>query len=247
MPDEVSMLERIGDGINNPTFANDIAESLPFVLYNLSKAINVDNLNGRAPSDDEINWLAVSNCGPASKALAYALRIKGYEVELVTYRNWHMRLEVKVDDEIVIVDPTLLQFLRMYGVSADNGSYPEKDNATPKLLPVERVFVFKPDEFKLVCDWLATVVKSYNLNREQKVPFISKRGRTPDRKPLKQRADGKTNAVIEKELEKLLDPSNYEGYQQTDEEVAKEKMTYDSRFARYLSEVENVQPVDLAK
>ena len=212
MPDEVSMLERIGDGINNPEFADDIAESLPFVLYNLSKSNNAENLDGRSPSDAKINWLAASNCGPASKALAYALRIKGYEVELVTYKKWHMRLEVKVDDEIVIVDPTLLQFLRMYGVSADNGSYPEKDNATPKLLPVERVFVFKPDEFKLVCDWLATVVKSYNLNREQKVPFISKRGRTPDRKPLKQRADGKTNAVIEKELEKLLDPSNYEGY-----------------------------------
>lgn len=247
MSDEVSMLERIGDGINNPEFADDIAESLPFVLYNLSKSNNAENLDGRSPSDDKINWLAASNCGPASKALAYALRLKGYEVELVTYRNWHMRLEVKVDDQLVIVDPTLLQFIDSYGVSADNGSYPEKDNATPKLLPVERVFVFKPDEFKLVNDWLATVVKSYNLNREHKIPFDSNSGRTPDRKPLKQRADGKTNAVIEKELEKLLDPSNYEGYLQTDEDVAKEKITYDSRFVGYLSEVENVQHVDLAK
>ena len=212
MSDEVSMLERIGDGINNPEFADDIAESLPFVLYNLSKSNNAENLDGRSPSDDKINWLAASNCGPASKALAYALRLKGYEVELVTYRNWHMRLEVKVDDEIVIVDPTLLQFLRMYGVSADNGSHPGKDNVSPQLLPVERIFVFKPDEFTLVSNWLATIAKSYNLNREQKAPFILDYARGPIRKSLKERTDGKTNAVIEKELEKLLDPSNYEGY-----------------------------------
>ena len=247
MPDEVSMLERIGDGINNPEFADDIAESLPFVLYNLSKSNNAENLDGRSPSDDKINWLAASNCGPASKALAYALRLKGYEVELVTYRNWHMRLEVKVDDEMVVVDPTLLQFLKMYGVSADNGSHPGKDNVSPQLLPVERIFVFKPDEFTLVSNWLATIAKSYNLNREQKAPFILDYARGPIRKSLKERTDGKTNAVIEKELEKYLDPSNFEAYVPADKEAIKEKAKYDERFTDWLIEIENVQTVDLAK
>lgn len=225
----------IGDGFGSPELASAVAEAVPFMQFAIADTSLPNNMTGRTPSADPIHWLAVNNCGPASKALAIHLEKQGYKVNpLQAVNRNHMLLETEVGEDNVWIDPTALQFLGKYMLNAHNTGHATLDDRSGNLLPSERVLIFPPERLDAVAEWMGSVVRHYWQTKT--LAFYEAAGNvSPSQLTYISRiATQIPQDQIEEHFVAIYSPDNFEPYEDFDPETRLHDR-YSSMYGRWLN------------
>lgn len=208
--DSLPACERVGDGVGDTELAAHVADALPFMHFAIADTTFPNNSTGRMPSDDPDHWLAVNNCGASSRALIHFLGERGYNASMMTdISGTHGFVKVQLKDKTAYIDPTALQFLSRYELKADNSDFDHKfDNISGTLLPNERVIIFDPEDYTMVGEWLALVVKRYWQTKTLSLCAAGLMSMFPGPIYRRRQAQTMTQDAIAEDLGKLYHPDN---------------------------------------